>query len=381
MPVPTLNPRGRTLIVADDLTGACDAGVAFAQRGRSTRVLLGGTLSSAIDTEVCAISTGSRDIAPHEADRRLLAIASDPPVAGFQCVFKKIDSVFRGNTVHEVNAAIRLFGADIAVIAPSYPALGRSSEEGVVHVRDLHREHQIEALNALRSAGLNPLRIAAGVGVEYIAAKMLAASRRKRGGVLYCDAVQQAHLETAVAAADRLRFHVLWIGSGGLAHALAAAHPQPAAKKLSTPTGLVLIFAGSDHPVTSRQIDHLASRKDVVCWPPGSSSPRGFAQAGTIVIPVACGRTLEQDIAELAQAIEPDDVSCLFMTGGDTAALVCHSLGIEAVDLQLEFEPGLPQGVAAGGRFAGRTAILKSGGFGHDATISHIVEQFARGRS
>jgi uncharacterized protein YgbK (DUF1537 family) len=370
----------RTLIVADDLTGACDAAVAFAQRGRSTRVLLEGALSSANGMEVCAISTGSRDIAPNEADRLLLAVASDPAVADFRCVFKKIDSVFRGNTVHEIGTAIRLFRADVAVIAPSYPALGRSSEEGVVRVRDLHREHRIEALDVLRSAGIDPLRIAAGMGAEYIAAEMLAVSRRERGGVLYCDATEQAHLDAAVVAADRLRLNVLWIGSGGLAHALAAVHPQPTAKILGAPTGFVLVFAGSDHPVSSRQIDHLASRKDIVRWSPGASSPQWFAQAGAIVVPIACGRTSEQDIAALAQGIEPGDVSCLFMTGGDTAALVCRALGIEALDLQHEFEPGLPQGVAVGGRFAGRTTILKSGGFGHTATISHIVEQFARGR-
>jgi uncharacterized protein YgbK (DUF1537 family) len=341
---------------------------------------LGGTISSAIGTEVCAISTGSRDIAPDEADRRLLAVASDPAAANFGCIFKKIDSVFRGNTVHEIVAALRLFGADIAVIAPAYPALGRSSEDGVLRVRDLHGEHRIDALDALRSAGLDPLLAAAGMSAEHIAAEMLATSRRQRGGVLYCDGVEQAHLDAVAVAADRLRLNVLWIGSGGMAHALAAVHPQPAAEMFGVSTGVVLIFAGSDHPVSSRQIDHLASRQGVVCWSPGSSPPQGFAQAGAIVVPIACGRTSKQDIAVLAQCMDPVDVSCLFMTGGDTAALVCRALGIEALDLQFEFEPGLPQGIAVGGRFAGRTTIVKSGGFGHAATISHIAEQFARTR-
>ena len=72
----------------------------------------------------------------------------------------------------------------------------------------------------------------------------------------------------------------------------------------------------------------------------------------------------------------PHHVSCLFMTGGDTAALVCRALGIESLDLEIELAPGLPQGTAAGGRFGGCTVVLKSGGFGESSIMSRLVDQF-----
>ena len=364
--------------MADDLTGACDAAVAFADRGLRTRVVLTGMSKDDESAEVYALSTGSRDLPVEEAIQRLSELAASPEIVGFQCLFKKVDSVFRGNTAHEIAAAVRLFGTDLAVVAPAYPVLGRISLNGVIHVRDLDGERHVQAVEALRSAGLEPDFVAARGSPEILEAEMLKTAHRNRNGVVYCDAVDEADLEEVVQAAGRLRLRVLWIGSGGLAHAVAATRPMHAAPAASSTVGTVLIFAGSDHPVSLHQLHHLRERGDIVCWSPGSLRPEGVASTGAVVIPVDCGSTAEREIADLARRFDPHDVSCLFMTGGDTAALVCRALGIESLDLQTEFAPGLPQCAAAGGPFGGRTVVLKSGGFGDADTISRIVDQFAR---
>ena len=59
----------RWLIVADDLTGAADSGVAFAQRGWVTEVFWGETPPGE-DTAVWAFDADSRSCAPGEAGRR-----------------------------------------------------------------------------------------------------------------------------------------------------------------------------------------------------------------------------------------------------------------------------------------------------------------------
>ncbi|MCX6628172.1 MAG: hypothetical protein NTW28_11160, partial [Candidatus Solibacter sp.] len=91
------------LLVADDLTGACDAAVHFAIRGLrpASVVVARGTVAlgtTAAGARVIAVSTESRDLAPAEIRRSLAAAAAEFPVDCGARVFKKIDSTLRGNT-------------------------------------------------------------------------------------------------------------------------------------------------------------------------------------------------------------------------------------------------------------------------------------------
>jgi uncharacterized protein YgbK (DUF1537 family) len=341
--------------------------------------MLNGIGKGADTAEVCAVSTDSRDVPVEEAVMRLSEVAAGREIADSACLFKKIDSVFRGNTAHEIAAATRLFGAELSIVAPAYPAMGRISVDGIIHVRDLNGQRQVRAVDTLRAAGLEAAVISTGKSQEFIAARMLEVADQRpsgRNGVIYCDAIDQSDLETIVRAAQSVRRRILWIGSGGLAHALAAGYSKRTAQPSTPSSGAVLIFVGSNHPVSNRQLQYLREREGVVCWAPGSSRPASDISTGAFVIPVDCRTATEQEIVDLMQHFEPERVSCLFMTGGDTAALVCRALGVEEIDLQTELASGLPQGFLAGGPFSGCTVVLKSGGFGDVTTISRVVDRF-----
>ncbi|MES1261271.1 MAG: four-carbon acid sugar kinase family protein, partial [Acidobacteriota bacterium] len=58
----------KCLLIADDLTGACDAAVRFRLRGAKTRVALTGATEPC---EVLAVSTDSRGLCAAEAGARL----------------------------------------------------------------------------------------------------------------------------------------------------------------------------------------------------------------------------------------------------------------------------------------------------------------------
>ncbi|MGB7135724.1 MAG: four-carbon acid sugar kinase family protein [Acidobacteriaceae bacterium] len=376
MSTPPLNSPFPTLIIADDLTGACDTAVAFAPRGFPTRVLIESHLEPSGKPAVCAVSTGSRSLPPHDAEARLTAAARLAP--GFPRIFKKIDSTFRGNTIREIALSLQLFPAPLAILAPAYPALGRGVVDGVIRVADLTGERTIDAVALLHASGLNAAVIPAGLS-DAVLAQHIAAARRT-SHLLFCDALHQSHLEAVARAAARLSHHVLWIGSGGLAHALAALEPLRPEPSLHPPPGRVVLFCGSDHPVSVAQLRHLGSSPDVATWTPGRPAPAELPQAACVLVPVACGTTRKSDLAAQAEHLRHGAVGCLLMTGGDTAALVCRALAVEAIELQREVLPGLPQGVLRGGPFSGCTVILKSGGFGEAATIGTIVEQFAPSR-
>src|ERR1035438_6288082 len=109
------------LLVADDLTGACDAAVHFA----ATVLLVPG--ANAPGARVLALSTESRDLPPEEIRRALLALAAEYPAGSAARVFKKIDSTLRGNTGLEIAAAMESFHCDAAVVCPAFPSM-RSEE-------------------------------------------------------------------------------------------------------------------------------------------------------------------------------------------------------------------------------------------------------------
>src|SRR5580698_6079773 len=149
-----LSLRARTFIIADDLTGACDAAIAFSRRGVDTRVMLDADRAEESDTEVCAICTETRDVSEEQACETLRHIASQQHIGRYDRIFKKIDSTLRGNTFIEIQAAVDSFPDRFAIIAPAYPELGRTSADGMVHIRDIAGERSIPIRERLHAIGL-----------------------------------------------------------------------------------------------------------------------------------------------------------------------------------------------------------------------------------
>ena len=87
---------------------------------------------------------------------------------------------------------------------------------------------------------------------------------------LVCDSVDDADLDGIVEAAWTLEGPVLWVGSAGLADALArggsarpaAAHRRGGAARAgrseARPRGPVIMWIGSHHPATNAQQHYLA---------------------------------------------------------------------------------------------------------------------------
>jgi uncharacterized protein YgbK (DUF1537 family) len=358
------------LIIADDLTGAADAAVPFAAIGRSVRVHLENNSSNTSD--ILAISTESRDSSPADAHQHLQAIARQLPKD--LEVFKKVDSVFRGNTIIELCAALDTIPFDLAVVSPAYPALGRRMTNGVLHLQDIAGHQQVPVFELLANRGHRLHHIQAGLAPEAIEQQMRSALATSSRSVL-CDAAGQSDLLHTVRAARSLEARILWVGSGGLAHALAA---QDSASQHSetdvSPEGNIVFFVGSHHPVTEAQVVHLLQSHCIHEASFDTPLPAG----GSSLLRIMCGHTSADSIQQALANLSPSIVSCLFMTGGETASLVCRSLGVKSLRLLREFAPGVPLGLAEGGVFDGVHIILKSGGFGEADLMTRSFNEFAR---
>jgi uncharacterized protein YgbK (DUF1537 family) len=319
----------RVLLLADDLTGACDAAVHFAMRGLPTAVAISLDADHP-DVPVCAINLESRDREPAQIAPLMKRAAAAAPFSPDTVIFKKIDSVFRGRPGIEAVEAMKAFACDRAVFTPALPALGRVVEKGILRVCDDPDFAPLDVAASLRSEGVN---------------------------LSVSDAVCDADLDRIVAEALASGRRTLWAGSAGLAAALARALPRGTETAMPAHTPGPAIFAiGSTHPSTLAQIEALrASRREHV------------------LIPIPRGVLTPADVRDLLAGASR---TALVLSGGDTASSVCRALGATWIELASEIIPGVPYGVLRGGPAEGMRVATKSGGFGAPDALIQVADFF-----
>jgi uncharacterized protein YgbK (DUF1537 family) len=147
--------------------------------------------------------------------------------------------------------------------------------------------------------------------------------------------------------------------------------------KLPLLEGKILFFIGSDHAVTKKQSRALQNLMTVEVDDPQNTLVMHKAELRNEIIQLKRGHFPEAGVSHAVEFLKPGAVGCLVMTGGDTAMLVCRTLGIHSLRLHDEFAPGLPRASAQGGIFNGVTVILKSGGFGNEDVLCRIAHAFS----
>ena len=81
-------------VIADDLTGAADAGVQFVRAGYRTAVVFHGEAAPTADIDAVSFDTDSRNMAAGFATKRVVDVARD--IRGARVVYpKKLDSTLQ----------------------------------------------------------------------------------------------------------------------------------------------------------------------------------------------------------------------------------------------------------------------------------------------
>ena len=120
-------------VIADDLTGAAELGAVGLRHGLRAEIVRSGEPSGRADL-VC-VDTDSRSCEPAVAARRAAAAAKMLHAAGAGWIYKKVDSVLRGQVTAEVEAVMKQLQLDRALLLPANPSLGRTIHDGQYFVR------------------------------------------------------------------------------------------------------------------------------------------------------------------------------------------------------------------------------------------------------
>jgi len=360
-------------LIADDLTGACDAAVHFAMRGRRTLVPVAPGAEPA-DAAVIAISTESRNLEPVAARDAISAAAARLAIGSPSILFKKIDSTLRGQTGVEIAAALSAFGCDAALVCPAFPRMNRIVEAGYLRVAGDADSAPIEVAAHLR--GQRPERCVRA------AHNTIAEAISSGARIMVLDAVCDRDLDRIAAAGLALDGRILWAGSAGLAAALARTLPvRPQSPPQPAPQGPVLFCIGSDHRVTIAQQTALVSQRRALLIESESSE---LTDAIRMKAALSCGRHVVLRIPyglvsaeSLAEMVVHAPASAIVLSGGDTASLLCRALGVRSIELFDEIVPGVPRGAIRGGLLDGFSVVTKSGGFGRTDALIQVADFFA----
>jgi uncharacterized protein YgbK (DUF1537 family) len=387
-------------IIADDLTGAADTGVQFARAGYRTAVAFHDAPVPLVeDIDAVALDTDSRAMPAGFAAKWV--VEAGHAVQDARLVYKKLDSTLRGPIAAELAAALGATGRDRAVVAPAFPAAGRTTVKGVQLVHGVP-VHETEAKNdprtPVREGHLPTLLGASFPSVGSLSAEELvdpaAVCRALDDSTcVVADATREEDLEALVrAVADPSE--VLWAGSAGLAHALASVYPGPHAGTTPAspaPVRGVLVVVGSLSAVARGQLRSLSegygcATVPVAREPKALEEALGLArerlvEGGYVALhsaedrdPSGSGGPVVEALAEVAAGLSEEGlIDALVLTGGETAVGVGRRLGAVGVRLEGEVAPGIPVGTLIGPR--PYRVVTKAGGFGGPDTLVRVVEK------
>jgi uncharacterized protein YgbK (DUF1537 family) len=422
-------------VQADDFSGAAEVGCCFVQYGLTAQVLLGtgntsgmhdgGTSFATRVTDVVVADTHSRVLPESAAEAMAKEAFTGPEAAGAQVMFKKIDSLWRGNVRAEV-AALTSLGFH-AVVAGALPQLQRSVVDGrpVVSGISLAETNLWQAEQSAPPADIPSLlhpedpSSARTLGLAEVRSgslteKLSAQLDSDQPQLVVADGETVQDLEHVVDALLELDFqasgrHIVLVGTGGTADVLAqrmsarlardaqlgvqadatAAKPQGTARP-------VLAVVGSASGTAQAQLAQLEARGfEVVrlhpqyagatgAYGPQLQETRMALAAGTnVAVTLAAGKVdparapsivqaLSDFAAQAAKGLEAD----LILTGGETAREVLDAVGLPRLVPLAAVQHGAVLSRADDGTLVG----TKPGSFGDDLALLQLYDEIREQR-
>lgn len=284
-------------------------------------------------------------------------------------LFKKIDSTLRGHVAAELSSASRaLAGKRPVLFAPAFPAQGRIVRDARLHVGNEQRSGDLRALLAHAGLPATHVDLATVRGRRPRAAlnAALRAALATGARALVCDAESDADLDALARAGLALRPRPLFVGSAGLARAIARTlrRTRPARRRVILPRPVITVV-GSASPVSVGQASRLARS-------PVLGVADLLVQLEWTREPVASDKKVVRRLGRIVAECGPR--AHYVLTGGETARAVLGARRIRGLRLLGEVEPGVPLGIARDGTLV----CTKAGAFGTPDTLARCVARLKR---
>ncbi len=426
--------------IADDFTGATDLANMLVKGGMRTVQMIGvpgaEVDASLANADAVVVALKSRTIAPQDAVAQSLAAQRWLQANGAQQIYFKYCSTFdstpKGNIGPVTDALMDAMKTSFTIACPAFPENGRTIFRGYLYVGDRllsesgMKDHPLTPMtdaNLVRVLQAQTQRKVGLVKFDAVAQGDAAIRARfealKSEGVAMAvvDAVSDADLAAIGAACEDMPLVTAGSGVGlGLAlNARAKGRLQHAASASTLPRveGLSAAVSGSCSLATNAQvaawsrthptfrIDPLALAEgnkagqpivaEALAWAnehiareavliSATSTPEEVKAVQAKLGVEAAGKLIEDALAAIAKGLVEMGVRKLVVAGGETSGAVVQALGVRALRIGPQIDPGVPWTLAqSGGQASAPTTpialALKSGNFGAEDFFEKALRQ------
>ena len=419
--------------IADDFTGATDLANMLVREGMRTVQTIGVPATAPQDVDAIVVALKSRTAPAAEAVADSLAALSWLQQQGCRQFFFKycstFDSTAKGNIGPVIDALLQALGSDFTIACPVFPETGRTLYRGHLFILDqLLNESgmQNHPLTPMTDANLvrvlqqqTPSKVgliaypAVVQGSEKIHTE-IAGLRQQGVRMAIVDALENQDLYAIGAACADLS---LVTGGSGIALGLPANFVkagllQPGAKASALPSvrGWSVVLAGSASKATNAQVaawmeKRPAFRLDPLALARGepvlaqalafadkhleqqplliyaTTTPEQVRQVQAELGVEHAGLLIEQALADIAVALQASGVRRFVIAGGETSGAVVKALGVRALRIGAQIDPGVPATISISADDSPALALaLKSGNFGSVDFFEKALRQLGETR-
>ena len=355
------------------------------------------------------MSTASRHVDASTAYAAVRHAVRAVPASSF--LYKKTDSLLRGNIASEIQPALDGAGASTLVYTPAFPSGGRTTECGtlalwgtpvaeadpgrdpVTPVLESHIPTLIESTSELKCRVISTHVVRSGASAL---ADALRAAREARVNVILPDIAEDCRFGIAwrrrwtlpiscASAPDRQAWRRRWRGAPSPHR-----NPFPRCPGLRAPSpssGRRWITRSDKWPTQWRRSRSSASRSEPDRTTSGQRSRRfrrlGKPAASALVDAVIPSEAPTPAAQDLQHALLPTLSRLtiwrgslpmgLVLSGGDRARAALAAIPAEAIELAGEIGWGVPYGVFASGPGAGWPVVTKAGVMGGPSALADAL--------
>jgi D-threonate/D-erythronate kinase len=362
-------------ILADDLTGACDAASSFTAACGPVRVYLRPPHGLSRGGPLQVVNTQSRLLPPAASRRRVWRTAR--LLRGEAVVYKKTDSVLRGPAGAELEGMARALPGHAIHVIPAVPDMGKTTRNGCLFERGIPAHQTDYGTDPLSPLATNDIR------------RIIASTGKVRFAVE--DVESNPDLDRVVAAALQ-EGRVVLAGSVGLADALARRlEPREQAAVRMGRAERVLVLCGSSYAASREQMRRAASAlgRGIIAIGENTSPSEAARQCagGDVALlgiqteSVLAGRRLSSLFARVRRVILSFEPRALGIIGGETAYRILRLLGATRLDVRGKIQQGLAFGTIVDGEFRCRSFATKGGSVGSPDACLRMIQCLATGET
>lgn len=370
----------RYLILADDLTGALDTGMQLRRLGIPTKVLDGYTseeLFQYTSTPAMVVNTNSRHICPESAYQVVWDICQEASNYQINLIYKKTDSVLRGNICAELQAIVAS-GFQTIYFAPAYPKLNRITRDGQQLIDEVPVNQSSfgkDIFNPIKTAFIPELLEDIGLPITVVSQQMDLDTLQNHRGIYIFDAETDEQLGKIAAWVAIQPGKFALAGCAGFAeHLKPILHYNRQVKEpeILTYDGMIVI-SGSLNPLSFTQVQVAANagfdvisvedfagfvdqddfevteeivQKIIDVYKKNRSliirTTSSGADYGNTEETLKAGQRVANRFGLLVKKIRTRGIGGLFVvSGGDTLGSIVKHTGGHSIEPLLEIEPGV----------------------------------------